>query len=554
MRRYAILILITMLVLPSVSIAFSVEPTKQYEPAQFTLQTFNRDMNVTTFVGPDYSNETLTQFLRSATESIYVEIYQFTSPGILNLIHEIHNDNPSMDIKVMISERVVSLGDYNVYAMWNLTQAGISVRWTSDTFTFSHQKFVIIDNDTTIVQAGNWARPSFPLSEWESGSSGGFTQKNYEGNREFNIAMTDEVVTQYYRDVFDHDWSIGTDYNEGVDGTGTPLDWGSVTQSYYPRVFDSAGQFSGPMNVTPLFSPDTGLEAMLWVINSAQATLDIEIPYVSNSSAVVDELLDAIVAAKRRGVTVRIIMEEGRNDNEDVALAFAEENIPIVWMDLRFFSAIHNKAFIADGRIVLICSINWSEESISENREAGVVIEHDGVAGWYQTVFDYDWGIADYDAPDYVNVGWSPHIPTSSSEINVTVYAHEYYNDIDVVKLGVKINDGAWTNYTITGNVYDSSELDPENFFHEIGPQPDGTNITVIAYVESLGEESKGLEMVIPIRDSIGSVITTPTPPPTTTPTTTTDDGIVALIVELLPYIVMAVVAVIAAVCFKQRK
>ena len=551
LRRFAVLILITMLVLPSISFAFSVEPNKQYEPAQFTLQTFNRDMNVTTFVGPDYSNETLTHFLKSATESIYVEIYQFTSPGILGLIHEIYNDNPSIDIKVMISERVVSLGDYNVYTMWNLTQLGIPVRWTSDTFTFSHQKFVIIDNDTTIVQAGNWARPSFPLSEWESGSSGGFTQKNYEGNREFNIAMTDDVVTQYYRDVFDYDWSIGSDYNEGVDGTGTPLDWGTITQSYYPRVFASAGEFSGSMNVTPLFSPDTGLEAMLWVINSAQATLDIQIPYVSNSSAVVDELLDAIVAAKHRGVTVRIIMEEGRNDNEEVALAFAEENIPICWMDLRFFSAIHNKAFIADSRIILICSINWSEESISENREAGVVIEHDGVASWYQAVFDYDWGIAEYDAPDYVNVGWTPHIPTSSSIINVTVYAHEYYNDIDVVKLGVKINDGASTNYTITGNVYDSSELDLENFFYEIGPQPDGTNITVVAYVESLGVESKGLEMVIPVRDSIGSVITSPTP--TTTPTTT-PGGLDPAIVELIPYIAMAIVAIIGVICVKKRK
>ncbi|TFG32953.1 hypothetical protein EU528_02000 [Candidatus Thorarchaeota archaeon] len=547
LRRYAVLILITMLIMPSISVASSSLPIERYEPAEFTLQTFNRNMNVTTFVGPDYSNETLTHFLRSATESIYVEIYQFTSPGILNLIHEIHDNNPSIDIKVMISERVVSLGDYNVYTMWNLTQLGIPVRWTSDTFTFSHQKFVVIDNDTTIVQAGNWARPSFPLSEWESGSSGGFTQKNYEGNREFNIAMTDEVVTQYYRDVFDYDWSIGSDYNEGIDGTGTVLDWGAVTQSYYQRPFATNGEFSGQMNVTPVFSPDTSLEAMLWVINSAQATLDIEIPYVSNSSTVVNELLDAIVAAKHRGVTVRIIMEEGANDNEEVGLAFAEENIPICWMDTRFFSTLHNKAFIADGRIILICSINWSEESITENREAGVVIEHEGVAGWYQEVFDYDWGIADYEVPDYVNVGWTPNIPTSSSDINVTVYAHEYYNDIDGVILGVRINDGAWANYTITSNVYDSSELDPENFFHVIGPQADGTNITVKAYVYSLSEWSSGLEMVIPVRNSIGSVITT------TTTTTTTTDELAQLIAQAIPYVLLAVVAAIGGLCYKKQ-
>jgi phosphatidylserine/phosphatidylglycerophosphate/cardiolipin synthase-like enzyme len=549
LRRYAVLILLTVLLMPNFSFAFSGEQSKQYEPAQFTLQTFNRNMNVTTFVGPDYGNETITRFLKGAKESIYVEIYQFTSPGFLNLIEELHNDKPSLDIKVMISEHVVSEGEYNTYTMWYLTQLGIPVRWTSDTFTFSHQKFVIIDNTTTIVQAGNWAKLSFPMNKWESGSSSGFTQKNYIGNREFNIAMTDEVVTQYYRDVFDYDWSIGSDYNEGVDGTGTPLDWGTLDQSYYPRVFDFAGEFSGPMNVTPVFSPDTSLEAMKWVINSAQATLDIQIPYVSNSSSVVNDLLDTIVAAKHRGVTVRIIMAtEIQNDNEEVALAFAKENIPVFWIRARFMY-LHNKAFIADGRIVLICSINWSEESISENREAGVVVEHDGVGAWYQTVFDYDWGLAEYDTPEYVNVGWFPHIPTSTSVINVTVYAHEYYNDIDEVKIGVKINNGAWTNHTITANVYESSELHPENFYYEIDPQPNGTNITVIAYVTSLGVESKGLEMVIPVRDSIGSIVTT-----STSTLTPNGNDIAALIGELLPYLAVALVAIVAAACFKKRK
>ncbi|MFW9965165.1 MAG: phospholipase D-like domain-containing protein [Candidatus Sifarchaeia archaeon] len=556
MRHYAVLLLIMILVLPSFSVAFSGNQSEQFLPADFTLQTFNRNMNVTTFVGPDFSNETLTHFLKNAKESIYVEMYQFTSPGFLHLIHEIYNDNPSLDIRVLMAE--YSLGgfdDENTYVMWNLTQLGIPVRWTSDTFTFSHQKFVIIDNITTIVQAGNWAKPSFPLNDWQSGSSLGLTLKNYEGNREFNIAMTDTVVTQYYRDVFDHDWSIGTDYNEGIDGTGTPLTWGPLNFVYYPRIFNYSGHFSGWMNVTPVFSPDTSLEAMLWVINSAQATLDIEIPYVSNSSTVVDELLDAIVAAKHRGVTVRIIMEEGRNDNEAVSEAFAEENIPVIWLNLRFFSAIHNKAFIADGRIILICSINWSEESISENREAGVIIEHEGIAGWYQEVFDYDWGIANYDSAVYVNVGWSPNIPTSSSTINVTVYAREFRSFstlyIDEVKLGVRINDGLWTNYTITSNSYISDELFPENFFYEIDPQPDMTNITVKPYVQSEGVWYSGLELIIPVRDSIGSIITTPTSP--TTPTTTVDP-LIELIMELVPYIVMGLVAIIAAVFVKKRR
>jgi phosphatidylserine/phosphatidylglycerophosphate/cardiolipin synthase-like enzyme len=544
-----------MLLLPSASVAFTIPQTKALKASAFTLQTFNRNMNVTTFVGPDYSNETLTHFLRSAKESILVEIYQFTSPGMLALIHEVYAANPSLDIKVLISEHVVSEGEYNTYTAWNLTQLGIPVRWTSNTFTFSHQKFVIIDNDTTIVQAGNWARPSVPLNDWIYQTYQGFTEKNYDGNREFNIAMTDEVVTQYYRNVFDNDWGIGSDYDEVADGTGTPLTWGSLNFVYYPRVFNYTGHFSGQMNVTPVFSPDTSLEAILWVINSAQATLDIEIPYVSNSSTVVREVLDALVLARRRGVSVRIIMNPPpTNDNEEVSQTFAEENIPVIWMDTRFFATLHNKAFIADGRVVLICSINWSEESIAENREAGVIIEHDGVGAWYQAVFEYDWGLADYDAPGYVNVGWSPHIPKSTSPINVTVFAHEYTtyshvytDDIDEVKIGVKIGSGAWTNYTITSNVYISSERNDENFFHVIDPQPDGTNITVRAYILSEGVWSSSLDMLIPVRNSLGSAITTST-------TTTNMGSFTQLIMEWAPYIALAVVVIIAGLFAKKRR
>jgi phosphatidylserine/phosphatidylglycerophosphate/cardiolipin synthase-like enzyme len=512
-------------------------------PAQFTLQTYDRNMNVTTFVTPDDSFDVIFRFLDSAEQSIYVSIYQFNSPVFLNKIHEIRAAKPGLDIKVMISEGVVSLSGYNIHTAWNLTQLGIPVRWTSDTFTFSHQKFIIIDNETTIVQSGNWAKNSFPRDEWVSGSSpGGFTQKNYRANREYHIAMTDTVVTQYFRDVFDYDWSIGTDYDIS-DGTGDPLVVDPDIDSYYPRPFHQEGTFSGQMKVTPVFSPDTSLEGILWCINSAQATLDIQIPYMNNNSASVRTIIDAIIAAKHRGVTVRIITNEHEGNNEEIAEDLAEENIPVLWMDERFFYLNHNKAIIVDGQMILICSINWSGGSIDNNREAGAIIQHEGVAAWYLNIFNYDWGIAGCDATGDVNVGWDPYIPSSSSTINVTVYAHELYNNVEEVKLGVKINEGAWVNHTITANVYTSSEGVEENYFHEIAPQADGTNITVQAFVTASGVEHDGLELVIPVRNELSI--------PTTT-TTTTDLPPPDL--GILPYLAAIFAAVILGVFFKRSR
>ncbi|MHA1289430.1 MAG: hypothetical protein ACTSPB_18735, partial [Candidatus Thorarchaeota archaeon] len=181
------------------------------------------------------------------------------------------------------------------------------------------------------------------------------------------------------------------------------------------------------------------------------------------------------------------------------------------------------------------------------NREAGVIIEHEGVAQWFQEVYDFDWGMADADVMNDVNLYWSPNIPDSSAVINVTVYTHRLYSTpVTSVSLGVKIDDGAWNNYSITANVFDSSEGDPENYFYVIPAQADGTNITVQASVQAGGVWYQGEEMVIRVRDSIGSAMTTTTP--------TTPDDTAALIAQLLPYIAIAIVAVIGGLCIKKRK
>jgi phosphatidylserine/phosphatidylglycerophosphate/cardiolipin synthase-like enzyme len=501
-------------------------------------QTFSKNMNVTTFVAPDGSRDELWHFLLSADESIYVEIYGINNPYILDLIHEIHAAKPSLEMKFLIGWNSLGYPNPNKYVANNLTELGFEVRWTnSDDFSYAHQKFFIVDNITTVVHAGNWAKTSFP-------------EDGMKSNREWSIAMTDADVTGYYRSVFDYDWDRGTPYDAGTHGTGEVLSY-SQSSSTYSRPFATAGEFSGPMNVTPIFSPDTSLQGILYCINSAQATLDIQIPYFTSfeDGGEVDQIIDAIVAAKERGVTVRVISEEEK-DWEEVAEHFIEHGIPIVWQDTRWFTANHNKGIIVDGRIVLVSSINYSDNSISNNREAGVIIENEDVAQWFSQVYDYDWAIASCEELDEVNLYWDPNIPTSSADITVTVYTHELDTEVDEVKLGVKIGSVDWVNYTITENVQESAEGDLEDFTYEISAQADGTNISVQAFVRVGTTWHTSLGMVIRIRDSIGSSA----PPETTPTTTTTTDPFAAFLESIGPVAAIAMVAVIIVVVFIARK
>ena len=458
------------------------------KPIRF--RTFTGNMNITTFASPDGSRDELWRLLLSANESIYLEIYGINNPYILDLIHSINDTSPEVDMKFLLGWNSLGYYSQNDYVANNLTLLGFPVKWTnSSDFTFAHQKFFIIDNKTTVVHSGNWAKTSFP----EDGN---------KANREWSIAIEDDDVTNFYLSVFQNDWYRGTDYNATVHGTGTALTY-SQSSSTYKRPFATQGEFSGTMSVTPIFGPETSLDGVLWCINQSRFTLDIQIPYFTNvgDAGAVDEIIDAILAAKDRGVTVRVISEEEK-DWVDIEQILIGHGIPIVWHDTRWFTANHNKGVIVDGIIVLVSSINYSDNSITSNREAGVIVQHQGIAQWYQDVYDFDWEIADADAMEEVNLYWSPNIPTSSDTTNITVYAHGLYPNVEEVILSVRIGHGAWTNHTITANVFVSAEEDMENYFYELSPQTHGTYVTVQAYIRASGVWHTGLNMTIHVLDS----------------------------------------------------
>jgi phosphatidylserine/phosphatidylglycerophosphate/cardiolipin synthase-like enzyme len=55
---------------------------------------------------------------------------------------------------------------------------------------------------------------------------------------------------------------------------------------------------------------------------------------------------------------------------------------------------VHNKGMIADRERVLISSINGTENSITNNRETGVVLESTDAGKYFSDVFDLDWELS----------------------------------------------------------------------------------------------------------------------------------------------------------------
>ncbi len=150
---------------------------------------------------------------------------------------------------------------------------------------------------------------------------------------------------------------------------------------------------------TTLDNPDIRNTQEVWLemINSAQKTLDIEQFYISNEKGEpLDTILGAIVAAGKRGVVVRIIIDDGmyRTYPDDVEwLEKQSANITKHVIDFKSLAGgiQHAKMIIKDDYEVFIGSQNFDWRSLKHIHELGVKIKQTDCLGVYRGIFNSDW-------------------------------------------------------------------------------------------------------------------------------------------------------------------
>jgi phosphatidylserine/phosphatidylglycerophosphate/cardiolipin synthase-like enzyme len=123
------------------------------------------------------------------------------------------------------------------------------------------------------------------------------------------------------------------------------------------------------------------------VINSANSTLDIAIYSITKPN-----IVNAIIAAENRGVSVRIITDkiESNTASESQELSLLQNaGIPI---EINTHSGLmHMKVTIADNSIVTTGSYNYTNNATYENDEVLVVINNPNIAQNWDTEFNNMW-------------------------------------------------------------------------------------------------------------------------------------------------------------------
>ena len=141
-------------------------------------------------------------------------------------------------------------------------------------------------------------------------------------------------------------------------------------------------------------SPAGGRESMhlmyLMSIAAAEHSIDLEASYF-----VPDELITkALLAARDRGVRVRIVIPGEHIDSETVRIASKREWGPLLLGDVEIYeytpTMLHNKLLIVDGEMVSVGSTNFDIRSFRLNDEASLNVYDKDFAARMTAIFEQD--------------------------------------------------------------------------------------------------------------------------------------------------------------------
>ncbi len=290
----------------------------------------------------DVSN--LYTFINSATKTIDMTMYELQDTTFTGYLATACGKG--IKVRVLLDASLVKSNNTPAYNQLNTSGANCSAVFSNTAFQATHQKTITIDAGTANAQT---AIMSLNLQS-----------QYYSTTRDFALLTNDPADIAAIEATFNADIAAGTPYN----GTQGPSDL-----SYQPGTGDDL-----------IWSPTTAQAAMLALINNAQKTITLE-----NEEMGAANIVNALEnACQTRGVTVHIAMVNSSTNSPYSSYATQFKALEAAGCFVRTYPDtttglyIHAKAVVADyglgTQAVYMGSINYSNASMTENRELGIYI------------------------------------------------------------------------------------------------------------------------------------------------------------------------------------
>ena len=314
------------------------------------------------------------EHLTAASKTIRLAFFNIRLPAVKNLLVQKVNDG--VDVHVLLDKKQQDLA-YNTMGE-ELKNAGVTVTLIENQLAVDatmHNKFALLDGKTLMAGSANYS----------------FTALNKSD--EDLVILEDPALVARYQLEFDELIAAG-------DVSSAPYMNGEKIQAW--------------------MGPEDGLNYKIAdALDGAQTTAVVAM-FQLNASKIVD----ALIAAHKRGVVVVVVLDKIQADQVDALAdeALAVENVPVLLADNTNsnYAEMHSKFLVVDHKTVLMGSYNWTNLGSFHNDENILIIQDAHLAA--RTEGKLAEMLLDYKAPPAATLGLTTGPQSVSFEVsNVTL-------------------------------------------------------------------------------------------------------------------------------------
>src|ERR1035438_3888620 len=150
--------------------------------------------------------------------------------------------------------------------------------------------------------------------------------------------------------------------------------------------------------------PDDSARPMLDAINHASRSLRIKMFVFSDPA-----ILQAVIAAHKRGVDVRVMLNparrSGESENEASRKLLTSAGVNVLDSNPSF-DLTHEKSMVVDDETAFVMSFNWEPRNLTETRDYAVITSAHHEAAEIVECFDADWARKPFTPGDNSHLIW----------------------------------------------------------------------------------------------------------------------------------------------------
>jgi cardiolipin synthase A/B len=296
------------------------------------------DSKRTIIVLPDDTKKPIVDAINAAKKSIKVKMFVFSDPDLINAV--IAAQARGVKVQVMLNPSRRSGEEDNEETRKKLEAAGIEVKDSNPAFGLTHEKSMVIDDETAYIKSLNWETKNLTLTR---------------------------------------DYAITTNHPHEVNEVV------SCFQADWDRKDFSPGE-----KAHMIWCKGNGRERIAQFIDGAKHTL-----FVQNERYQDSVIIERLVRAAERGVKVHVMARKPHSLKKDKLVEAVGglrimDDVGIKIHTLHHLK-LHGKMLIADGSHAIIGSINLAPGSFDDRRELAIEVHDEDIVARLHEIAKSDW-------------------------------------------------------------------------------------------------------------------------------------------------------------------